>query len=272
MQRSRRFRQWLILPPTRGEAHRGGMEMDEYRRLAEVEDRHWYFRSLHAHVRRELRSRHGVEGAVEALDAGCGTGGFIARMNRTLPSWRWSGIDFMPLACELARKRLPDATIREASVTELPFPDASFAAVTALDVITQVPYPGAAAKALVELGRVLKPGGTVVINAAAYRWLWSYHDEACQTQHRFAAAELAELARSAGLVPLRLTHWNALTLPLVVIRRKILARPATGSDVQPLPWVLDRAMGGVMALEHAWLRLGLDWRWGSSLLLVATRP
>src|SRR3954462_10595673 len=34
--------------------HRALMQTDEYLKLAEVEDQMWYFRSLHAHVGREL--------------------------------------------------------------------------------------------------------------------------------------------------------------------------------------------------------------------------
>lgn len=270
MQRGEARRQWLILRRGLGGGHRGLVQTEEYLRLADVEDRHWYFRSLHAHARRELLARHAADSPVDVLDAGCGTGGFIGRLMPTLPRWRWSGLDFMPLACRLAQQRLPAALIREGSVTALPFPAEGFDAVTLLDVISQVSYPDEAQRAFSECSRVLRPGGTLVLNVAAYRWLWSYHDDACHTRHRFAAGELRQLAREAGFDVRRLTHWNALTFPLVVARRKLFAR-SEGSDVRAAPSVVDRAMDGVMSLEHAWLRRGGRWAWGSSLLLVATR-
>ena len=58
------------------------MQTDEYLKLAEVEDRMWYFRSLHAHVDRELRpvlARGSATPPAHVLDAGCGTGGFLRR-------------------------------------------------------------------------------------------------------------------------------------------------------------------------------------------------
>src|SRR5262245_41233935 len=83
---------------------RRAMNADEYLKLAEVEDRMWYFRSLHAHMGREL-ARAGVGPRAPILDAGCGTGGLLLRLREQWPEGRFSGIDFMPLACELARRR-----------------------------------------------------------------------------------------------------------------------------------------------------------------------
>ena len=86
----------------------------------------WYFRSLHAHVVRELRAAD-LPANPEVLDAGCGTGGLLLRAGQQWPGARWQAIDFMPLACELARKRCGGAVeIREASITDLPYGDASF--------------------------------------------------------------------------------------------------------------------------------------------------
>src|SRR5262245_45565243 len=84
------------------------MQTDEYLKLAEVEDQMWYFHSLHAHVDRALAGGLGPAksaAAAAVLDAGCGTGGLILRLREWHPGWRFSGIDFMPIACELARKR-----------------------------------------------------------------------------------------------------------------------------------------------------------------------
>lgn len=83
----------------------------------------------------------------------------MGRLMPDLPQWNWAGIDFMPLACRLAKARLPAACIREGSITQLPFPDAAFDAVTALDVISQVSYPEEAKRAFSECHRVLRSGG-----------------------------------------------------------------------------------------------------------------
>jgi SAM-dependent methyltransferase len=245
------------------------MVADEYLKLAEVEDRMWYFRSLHAHVARELAAA-GLRPDAEVLDAGCGTGGLLLRSRALAPSVRWSGIDFMPLACELARKRCgPEVDIREASVTELPFADASFDAVVSADVICQVDDH---AKAVAEFFRVLRPGGTVVINVPAYMWMWSYHDDTVLTKRRYTRCEIGALLREAGFEIRRLTHWNALPFPIVWAKRKLFRTASDTSDVKLYPAPLEAVFSGVMAVEHAWMRAGGQWAWGTSVFAVARKP
>lgn len=244
------------------------MNADEYLKLAEVEDRMWYFRSLHGHVARELGRFFPAGGQV--LDAGCGTGGLILRLREGNPAWRFAGIDFMPLACELARKRCGAGTdIREASITALPFADAGFDAVISADVVCQVENPETAAA---EFFRVLRPGGLVVINVPAYRWMWSYHDDSCQTKHRYTRPEVATLLRGAGFADVRTTHWNALPFPAVWAKRKLLRSAADTSDVKDYPKVVDVAFGALMAAEHAWFELGGTWAWGTSVFAFARKP
>ena len=228
----------------------------------------WYFRSLHAHVARELARMR--SGGGDLLDAGCGTGGLILRLREANPAWRFAGIDFMPLACELARRRCGEATdIREASITALPFADASFDAVVSADVVCQVGNPEVAAA---EFMRVLRPGGVVVINVPAYRWMWSYHDDSCQTKHRYTRPEVAALLGGAGFAETRTTHWNALPFPVVWAKRKLFRTPADTSDVKDYPRIIDATFGTLMALEHAWFELGGTWAWGTSVFGVARKP
>jgi len=244
------------------------MNTDEYLKLAEVEDRMWYFRSLHAHVTRLLK-RAGVKPDAAMLDAGCGTGGMILRLREQHPGWRWSGIDFMPIACELARQRCgPGTDIREASVTALPFGDASFDVVVSADVICQVTDADVAVR---EFFRVLRPGGVVVINVPAYMWMWSYHDDSCQTKHRYTRPEVDGLMREAGFAERKTTHWNALPFPLVWTKRKLLRSDQDTSDVKDYPAAIDAMFSGMMAVEHAWLRAGGTWAWGTSVLAVARK-
>lgn len=242
------------------------MEADEYRKMAAVEDAMWYYRALHAHIRRALRATLVRPGA-RMLDAGCGSGGLIRRLTVSDPSWRWTGLDLSPLACALARERTT-AEIREGSVTALPWADAAFDAVVSADVLYHVDDDEAALR---EFARVVAPGGVAVINVPAHRWLWSYHDVATHARRRYTRPELAAKLRAAGFREVRATHWNALLLPLVVIRRKLLPAPAGGSDVQAYPGFADRAFGAAMAVERGWLGLGAAFPIGSSILAVARR-
>ncbi|HEX2851848.1 MAG TPA: class I SAM-dependent methyltransferase [Opitutaceae bacterium] len=246
------------------------MQPDEYLKLADVEDRMWYFRSLHQHVDREFSNPAvALPAAADVLDAGCGTGGLILRMQSRHPQWGYSGIDFMPLACELARKRCgPAVDIREASVTALPFADGSFDAVVSADVICQVENPEVA---VAEFFRVLRPGGIVLINVPAYMWMWSYHDDSCQTKHRYTRPELDALLRAAGFNGRRLTHWNALPFPALFAKRKLFRSESDTSDVKLYPAPVEAIFNGAMAVEHAWLRAGGRWAWGTSVQAVARK-
>jgi SAM-dependent methyltransferase len=263
------------------------VQQDEYLKLAEVEDRMWYFRSLHGHVRREIekwraeesgdgrqetgdrRRESGSGSACDVLDAGCGTGGLILRMREAWPGWRFSGIDFMPLACELARKRCgPDVDIREASITALPFADGSFDAVVSADVVCQVENPEVA---VAEFFRVLRPGGVVAINVPAYMWMWSYHDDTCQTKHRYTRGEMTGLLKGAGFGEARVTHWNALPFPLVWAKRKLFRTAQDTSDVKDYPAAIEAMFDAMMAVEHVWLRMGGRWSWGTSVLAVGRK-
>ena len=242
------------------------MESVEYHKMAAVEDDMWYYRALHGHIGRELAARLGP-GPARLLDAGCGTGGLIRRLGPRQPAWTWTGVDVSSLACALAGDR-GVADVREASVTALPFGDGEFAAVVSADVLYHLDDDEAA---LWEMTRVLQPGGLMVVNVPAHRWLWSYHDEAVHGRRRYGRSELAVKLARAGLTTLRLTHWNTLLLPLIAARRKLLPAPAGGSDVQRMPRVAEAALSGVMAVERAWLRGVGNLPAGSSILAVARK-
>lgn len=235
--------------------------------MAAVEDEMWFYQTLHAHIDWALVNRMTAPQA-EVLDVGCGTGGLIRRLQQVHPAWRWVGVDVEPLACELARGRC-GAEIVQASATALPFAGATFDAVVAADLLYHLDHDAAA---LCECLRVLRPGGTLVVNVPAHRWLWSYHDVTVHGRRRYVRRELTAKLREAGFQLHRLTHWNLLPLPLVVIRRKLLPPPRSGSDVRLYPRPVEAASRGLMAIERGWIHRVGDLPAGSSILAIATKP
>lgn len=243
------------------------MQPAEYLKLADVEDRMWYFQALHARIEDQLAALMGDCG--EVLDAGCGTGGLIRRLAPRHPGWRLTGIDLDPLAARLARERLGEqARLTEGSVTALPFADEAFDAVVSADVLYHLDDDGAAAA---EAFRVLRPGGVFIVNVPAYAWLWSYHDVAVGGRRRYARAGLVALLTAAGFTAVRATHANLGVFPLVVARRKLLPAPKGGSDVELQAAPVEAALGALAALENAWIRDGGGLPFGSSVLAVARK-
>jgi SAM-dependent methyltransferase len=242
------------------------VHLDEYRKLAEVEDRMWYFHALNRRVAFWL-GKLLPAGSARVLDAGCGTGGLIKALRAARHEWRVTGLDFMPLACELARERT-GAEIVQGSITELPFGDASFDAIVSADVVCQVDD---GARALREFARCVRPGGVVLVNVPAYRWLWSYHDDTCETKHRYTRPELVGLFRAAGLDVEFASYANCLSLPLIWARRRLFRPAQPTSDVQLYPAPVEAAFAAMAAVEFGWQRLGLASPAGSSVFIAGRR-
>ena len=99
----------------------------------------------------------------KVLDIGCGPGFFMRDIaNAVGSSGRLDGIDPSETMCELARQRLSDCKVPNSVVLggaeSLPYADESFDAVILAQVLLYVPD---VPKALSEVHRVLRPGGTL---------------------------------------------------------------------------------------------------------------
>jgi SAM-dependent methyltransferase len=243
------------------------MEHEEYRKLADVEDRMWYFKCLHGRIFDVLQPTLRGRAAPRILDAGCGTGGLLRRLQALQPAWAVSGVDVEPIALEVARSR--GCTVRDGSITSLPFGPGEFDAIVCADVLYHISEH---AKALAEFHRCLRPGGVVILNVPAYKWLWSYHDERVQSQHRFTGPELVTLLGEAGFARTRSTYWNTLPFPLIVLRRKVFPPQNAESDVKLYSPPIEKLFGAAMRMERAWTAAGLRLPFGSSVFAVATKP
>lgn len=257
--------------------------------MAAVEDQMWFYRALRAHLERELlaglataprpqdslqdsddsegKSPASLTPTREILDAGCGTGGLIRYLEKRHGDWRWTGVDVEPLACELTASRCSSRVVT-GSIAALPFANGSFDAVVCSDVLYHLDDDVAALR---EIHRVLRPGGIVVVNVPAHSWLWSYHDVTVHGRRRYERAGLKRILGLAGFAAEQLTHWNTLALPLVVIRRKCLPPPRTGSDVRLYPGPVEALFFAGTQLENTWLRCLGPLAFGSSLLARARK-
>jgi len=92
------------------------------------------------------------------LDVGCGAGGaLVAARDRGADVY---GLDASNNLAEIARRRLPGATIEVGEMEALPFADESFDVVTG---INSFQFAGDVVAALREARRVCRPGGTVAM-------------------------------------------------------------------------------------------------------------
>lgn len=127
---------------------------------------HEYDDSLPAHVvehylakRLSYIRRHAVPGP--ALDLGCGTGVFAERI--AAAGWDVIAADPFRGMLRQLRGRNPRIPAVQASGETLPFPDGAFALVYCIAVMHHIADPGAVRRTLLEMARVAKPGGHVLI-------------------------------------------------------------------------------------------------------------
>lgn len=101
-----------------------------------------------------------VTAGTRLLDAGCGAG--LLSLLASLRGAQVTAIDAADSLVEVVRERVPSADVRQGDLESLPFGDATFDAVIAVNSIFYTADMNAAMR---ELARVVRPGGRVVITA-----------------------------------------------------------------------------------------------------------
>ena len=176
---------------------------DYYRRLHEVDTGHWWHVGMHRIGDALLAGRLSAGGSF--LDAGCGTGGFLARVRALGTFDRLCGFDVSAEAVDFARETVPEADVRVAPLDAIPFDDADFDLACSLDVLQHVPS-GALEKGLRELHRVLRPGGALLVRTNGGRRARRDRED----WRLFDADTLAADLRATGFVVRRVTYANTM--------------------------------------------------------------
>ncbi len=173
---------------------------DYYRRLHEVDSRHWWHLGMREIEAALLRGR--LHGSV--LDAGCGTGGFLAWAAVRGTFSRLAGVDISAEAIEIAREVVPSADFQVAPLDRLPFADGEFDLAVSHDVLQHVPED-VLDSGLRELRRVVRPGGALLVRTNGDRRARRERDD----WRAYDAATLAADLRRAGFAVRRVTYANA---------------------------------------------------------------
>jgi ubiquinone/menaquinone biosynthesis C-methylase UbiE len=251
------------------------MRDDLLAKFEEIEDRHWWWEGRRRLVADFLKNIYNNKPAA-ILDVGCGTGETISFVKKSRRKWRVWGIDNNPTAIKYARSR-GHKTIRLANAKKLPFGNNKFDAILVLDVLEHIKDPG---KALLEMKRVLKPRGKILITSPAMKYIWSRHDVGQGHVTRFNREELRELAEKAGLKTEAIRYFNFFfSGPIILIR--VLSRVRgfgfvanydNGVNYGVVNWVwLNNLLKRIFTAEINSIKK-ISYPWGISVMAVLIKP
>src|SRR5439155_24087097 len=191
-----------------------------------VEATHFWFRGFRRFCAPAIAEIAGARRDLHLLDCGCGTGYNLATLLG--PYGRAFGFDLTPAG--LLHARAAGFPLARADMRATPFQTARFDLVTSFDVMQYVDDDYAVMK---EMARVLKPGGGLVVTAAALDVLRGGHAGTWPEVRRYTTARMRSLVEGAGLKVHRLTYLFAALFPaMIAVRalRRDTAANATDGD------------------------------------------
>jgi SAM-dependent methyltransferase len=252
-----------------------GYDPHYFATLADVERRHFWFAARRRVILDALRHSLPDLGRRALFDIGCGSGGLL----------EYLGAQGVPLsgACDayldsltLVRQRV-SAPLILVDEGRLPPLGHGQRLVSLFDVLEHVDDD---VSTLRFLHSVLEPGGVLVLTVPAHPFLFDEMDVLAHHRRRYRGGELRQKLQEAGFEVVRLTHFMACLVPLLVLARalgRILsAGRVSASDRRAVEFrvvpVLNQVMAAVLSVERAWLRRGFSFPFGSSLLALGRRP
>ena len=253
-------------------------EPEYYRRLHDIEQRHWWSRGMRRAMTALLRRPLAAAGPLRVLDVGCGTGVLLDHVRRWPLAGPPVGLDLSLDALGWARARGAGALVL-GDASALPFRSSAFDLVLHVDTIQHL-SPADAERSLAEARRVLRPGGTLYLRTNSRLGHAPLVGVDPERYRRYDVATATALAERNGLELVRAGYLNALPgawAALVERVRPPRASPETGPPLaihpyrRGLGW-LDRLLGLVLAGEAALIGRGVDLPFGHSTVVMARRP
>jgi len=220
------------------------MERSVYDQMAELDQRHWWYRGRRE-VLAALIRRTAPPKPARILEIGCGTGHNLEMLARF---GTVDALEVDPAARAMAEQRLGHSVIASPLPDLEGVPQRAYDIVTALDVIEHIADDAAA---VASIARRLKPGGKFVLTVPAHQWMWSAHDTVNHHHRRYSKRTLKRLIDGSPLKLEQIGYFNSLLFPLAVGQR--LASKLTRSDSSDLKLPsspLNQTLERVFAFER----------------------
>jgi SAM-dependent methyltransferase len=208
------------------------MERVVYQQMAELDDRHWWYRARRRIIADLIRREAQLSANAQILEIGCGTGHNLSMLARF---GHVEGLELDDEARALSEKRLGR------KVMSSPLPELAGVAerhydlIGAFDVIEHIDDDRAA---LASIATKLKPGGMFMMTVPAHQWMWSAHDVVNHHKRRYSKRSLRALIDASPLELRQIGYFNSLLFPLAVAERamsKLLGKEDADVKLPPAP-------------------------------------
>lgn len=240
---------------------------DEYRKMAECERDHWWYRSLHEQCIQVIDKLSAGQ-PLRILDAACGTGGLLLKLRQT-GQHQLHGFDLSPSAVERAQVSGLDVVQADLRSLSSVFPSAVFDVIVSNDSLYFLSEQEQETFVRACHDR-LRPGGLLIMNLPARAVFSGMHDRVVGIRRRFEPRDVDRIAQTASWHLACNKSWPMLLSPLIfavrTAQRRRLRRSseAVSSDVSmPLGWV-NALLYRLTRAERSWPGNG----YGSSIFLV----
>jgi SAM-dependent methyltransferase len=240
------------------------MERVVYQQMAELDDRHWWYRARRKILADLIRREAQPPANAQILEIGCGTGHNLAMLGEF---GHVDGLELDDEARALSERRLGRKVMSSPLPELAEVPNRHYDLIGAFDVIEHIEDDRAA---LASIATKLKPGGKFVMAVPAHQWMWSAHDVVNHHKRRYSRRSLKALIEGSPLELVKIGYFNSLLFPLAVAERAASKmRGKDNADVTLPPAPLNAALEKVFGIErHLVGRLPLPP--GLSLFAVAS--
>ena len=246
-----------------------GFKPEYFSELSRLEAENFWFRARNELILWALRTYK--PDASTFLEVGCGTGFVLSGIARTCPKLALSGSEIFLAGLSHAAERVPSAHFMQMDARRVPFVE-EFDAIGAFDVLEHIKEDETV---LAQLHSAIKPGGVLLLTVPQHPWLWSASDEYACHVRRYTRAEIEQKVLTSGFELLRSSSFVTSLLPAMMLSR-ILGKNKT-KDFDPtselkINIVLNKIFYGLMMLDIAGIKFGMNYPLGGSRLIVAKKP